>query len=189
MSYRWTTSSTTATVWSRTAGSPGSIHSMLPYRFTSSGCVTLMWLGEGADLADGGRARYGLNHACSSSPRLWASVTANSSGSYHGFGALPIRPVRYSDHGSYGHAYIASVGGRTHRITAFNRRATARSKIPSSSSFCSCVESPGCEGQSIFSTDATHTPLNSRRIGGGVVRLCAESTCDCPQAVSTPAST
>src|SRR3954454_5836159 len=41
----------------------------------------------------------------------------------------------------------------------------------------------------MFSTDATQTPLNSRGDGGGVVTFCAEPTCDCPHAVSKPAST
>src|SRR5215208_6326580 len=61
--------------------------------------------------------------------------------------------------------------------------------MPTSSSFCSCVERPGCEGQSMFWTDATHTPLNSRPTGGGAARFCTKVTCDCPQAVSKPAST
>src|SRR6185503_16718683 len=61
--------------------------------------------------------------------------------------------------------------------------------MPMSSSFCSCVDSPFCEGQSMFCTDATHTPLNSRRIGGGGVRGSPELTCDCPHALSNPSST
>jgi hypothetical protein len=41
----------------------------------------------------------------------------------------------------------------------------------------------------MFATDATHTPLNSRWIGGGGVRLCTEVDGDCPHAVSKAAST
>jgi hypothetical protein len=63
------------------------------------------------------------------------------------------------------------------------------------------VDRPGNEGQSMFATDATHTPLNSRRIGGGdvrlggevrlagEVRLSMELTAACPRAVSTAADT
>jgi hypothetical protein len=71
--------------------------------------------------------------AAHASPRARAASIANASGSYSGAGAWPMRPVRYSDHGSSCGAYAV----RTCRMIAFMRRSTARSMI-AISSLCCC---------------------------------------------------
>src|SRR4051812_38827349 len=47
---------------------------------------------------------------------------------------------------------------------------THLSKIPMNSCCCFSDDKPGFDGQSIFSTVATHTPRNSRATGGGPER-------------------
>jgi len=48
-----------------------------------------------------------------------------------------------------------------------------------SSAFCCATGNPGRDGQSIFATDATQTPRNSRETGGAI----AEESADSPAAV------
>ncbi|CAK7282283.1 hypothetical protein SGPA1_20249 [Streptomyces misionensis JCM 4497] len=100
--------------------------------------------------------RYGLNQACSWSPRAWASRTAVPSGSQPG--SRPWVPVRNCDQGSYGEGHRASAVGRTWRITVFSRLRTARSRWATSSARWAATPRPGREGQSRFSTVAIHTP-------------------------------
>src|SRR5450756_3209858 len=87
---------------------------------------------------------------------------AKASGSSNGCGALPIVPVRYSDHGSMVEAYRASDDGRTWKIIAFNFNCTARSSNEISSAFCSATLRPGLDGQSLLATVTSHAPRNSR---------------------------
>ena len=68
---------------------------------------------------------------------------AKASGSYHGCGARPIVPVRYSDQGSMAEAYTASLDGRTWKIIAFNFNCTARSSNAINSAFCCCDTEAG----------------------------------------------
>ena len=76
-------------------------------------------------------------------------------------------PERNSDQGSSFEAYSASACVRTWKITAFRFSSTHLSRIAIISRCCSSPGKPGREGQSIFSTVATHTPRNSRATGGG----------------------
>lgn len=104
--------------------------------------------------------RYGLNQACSSSPRACASATAVPSGSQPG--SLPWVPVSHCDQGSRAEGQKESAAGRTWRITAFRRRRTAVSRRAVSSARCSRAARPDAEGQSTFCTVAIHIPRNSR---------------------------
>src|SRR5690348_5566228 len=58
---------------------------------------------------------------------------------------------------------------------ALSLSSTALLSIASSSCCCSHVLNPGFDGQSPLLTVTSHTPRNSRRIGGGLSLLCAPS--------------
>ena len=92
-------------------------------------------------------------------PRRWASRTAKASGSYHGSGAAPCRPVSQRDHGSSGESYRASHSVRTWKKTALMPASLRRSSIRSSSACCSA--GAAALGQSRLKTVAIHAPRNS----------------------------